>query len=70
MPTKYFVSFFQLFNNFLQELTELVAKYAADTDTKLMPPEVGAAIYKLAQTDAVKQTFHRRSEFWNLDASD
>jgi hypothetical protein len=35
-----------------------------------MPPEVGAAVFKLAQTEAIKKTFTRRSEFWNLDASE
>jgi hypothetical protein len=35
-----------------------------------MTPEIGESVSKLATADAIKKTFLKRNEFWNLDASD
>ncbi len=51
-------------------LAEKVEKYCSDSELKMMTPEIGEAIVKLSQTEAVKRAFLRRNEFWNLDASD
>jgi len=56
--------------------TEEDRKYAEEVkvfsfeQSKLMPPEMGTAIAKLWQTKPIRSAFARRSEFWNLDASD
>jgi len=48
---------------------DLVRSFTFD-QTKLMSQEVGSAISTLWQTKRLKDTIARRSEFWNLDASD
>jgi len=51
-------------------LAEKIEKYCSDSELKMMTPEIGDAITKLAQSEAIKKTFQKRNEFWNLDASD
>jgi len=51
-------------------LAKKVTEFAFDADTKLIPVDIGSAIFELSKTKPIKKSLERRNEFWNLDASD
>jgi len=54
----------------LKESAKSVKEFNLEGKVKFMTPSIADEIAILWKTDTIKKTFARRSEFWNLDASD